>query len=113
MLISCTICREAAVRDAERYRVRGYQTRIATYDLKLEGLLYGAFLWTHHAQAQVYRDEKWHWVCEFGGLCDEPTFRVGRMVVLWDVQEYKRSLRFRTARRLVDNHSEPPQPEYY
>jgi hypothetical protein len=90
-LISCTLCREAAIRDAEWYARQGDEVRIATYDLKLGGLLYGAFLWTHHAQAQVYRHGKWYWVCELGGLCDAPTFRSKRMLVLWDVQEYKRA----------------------
>jgi hypothetical protein len=94
LLIACTVCRETAIRDAERYTVQGYEARIATYDLKLDGLLYGGFLWTHHAQAQVYRNGKWYWVCEINGLCDSPTFSVKRIVVLWDVEEYKRAIGF-------------------
>src|SRR5512135_3424534 len=97
-LISCTVCRETAIRDAERYAGQGDQVRIATYDLKLGGLLHGAFLWTHHAQAQVYRHGKWYWVCELGGLCDTPTFRPKRILVLWDVREYKRATLLSDAR---------------
>ncbi len=91
-LISCSMCRETAVRDAEWYSAKGYPVRIATYDLQLDGLLYGAFLWKHHAQAQVYRHGNWYWVCELGGLCKEPTFRTKRMLVLWDVREYKSAI---------------------
>ena len=109
LVTSCTVCRQAAVRDAEQYSMQGYEVRIATYELKLDGLLYGAFLWTHHAQAQVYRHEKWYWVCEIGGLCDEPTFRVKRMVVLWDVEEYKKVTQPWSSRRLVYNFFEAKQ----
>ena len=92
-LACCTLCREAAIRDAERYANEGYPARIATYDLKLDGLLYGAFLWTHHAQAQIYQNGRWLWICEFNGLCDESTFGIKRMVVLWDVEDYKRAVK--------------------
>jgi hypothetical protein len=95
LLACCTLCRDGAVRDAERYAKRGYEARIATYDLKMDGSLYGAFLWNHHAQAQVYHSGKWLWVCELKGLCEEPTFRVNRMVVLWDVEDYKNALTLR------------------
>ena len=93
VLVSCAICREAAIRDAEQYAMQGYEVRIATYDLKLDGLLYGGFLWMYHAQAQVYQHGKWYWACELGGLCDEPTFRIKRLTVLWDPHEYKRAIR--------------------
>ncbi len=106
VLLGCTVCREAAVRDAERYSTQGYQVRIATYDLKLDGLLYGSFLWTHHAQAQVYQDGKWQWVCELGGLCDTSTFGIKRMVVVWDVEEYKKAVRLASANQLLDSRAE-------
>jgi len=35
----------------------------------------GGFLWTHHAQAQVYIDNKWKWVGMLG-LSDSPTFSI-------------------------------------
>jgi len=101
-LASCTICREAAIRDAEQYARRGYEARIATYDLNIDGRMYGAFLWSHHAQAQVYRNEKWYWVCELGGLCEEPTFTIKRIVVLWDVDEYRKAVRPRSVSQPVD-----------
>ena len=39
LVTSCTVCRQAAIRDAEQYSMQGYEVRIATYELKLDGLL--------------------------------------------------------------------------
>jgi len=85
----CTICRHAAIKDADKYTDQGYETRIVVYDLSLDGLLWGAFIWDHHAQAQVKKDGHWYWVCELGGLCEEPTFTIKSIMYYWEVQEFK------------------------
>jgi len=71
----CKTCRVTSVEDANAYASKGYQTRIAVYKTGLDGLLWGAFLWTHHAQAQVLIDGKWKWVGILG-LSDSPTFSI-------------------------------------
>jgi hypothetical protein len=86
---SCALCRVNAIEQAEKYQARGYEVRIATYDLYLDGKLYGAFLWDHHAQAVVWMNGRYRWVGEFGQLSDEPTFRQGRMTVYWTIDEFK------------------------
>jgi hypothetical protein len=88
MMGGCTLCRNQAVLDAGRYQAQGYRAQVATYDLQLDGLLWGGGIWTHHAQAVVWKDGKMQWVGPLG-LSEEPTFRVKRMVVFWDVDEYR------------------------
>jgi hypothetical protein len=87
-LTSCSICRVQAVKDAEFYKAKGFKVQIATYDLKLDGLLYGAFIWTHHTQAVVWIDNEQKWVGSFG-LSHEPTFRTGRIIVYQSLEEFK------------------------
>ena len=74
-LYGCTTCRVTSVEDANRYAQTGYDTRIAIYKTGLDGLLWGGFLWTHHAQAQVYTNGQWKWVGMLG-LSDYPTFSI-------------------------------------
>jgi hypothetical protein len=90
-LTGCTLCRNQAVMDADRYQAQGYQAQVATYDLRLDGLLWGGGVWTHHAQAVVWKDGHMLWSGPFG-LSEEPTFRVKRMVVLWDPDEYRKAI---------------------
>jgi len=71
----CTTCRVTSVEDANTYIEKGYRARIAIYRTGMDGLLWGGFLWTHHAQAQVYIDNKWKWVGMLG-LSDSPTFSI-------------------------------------
>lgn len=74
-LCTCSTCRVTSVEDATKYTRKGYDTRIAVYKTGLDGLLWGAFLWSHHAQAQVLVENKWKWVGTTG-LSDTPTFTV-------------------------------------
>ena len=74
-LWSCATCRVTSVEDAAKYSQKGYQTRIAVYKTGLDGLLWGGFLWSHHAQAQVLVEDKWKWVGTTG-LSDTPTFTI-------------------------------------
>jgi hypothetical protein len=92
---SCTLCRVSAIEQAQKYQAQGYEVRIATYDLLLDGKLYGAFLWDHHAQAVVWKDGHYSWVGEFGQLSDTSTFRLGRMTVYWTIDEFKTATNYR------------------
>lgn len=84
----CTTCRVTSVEDAGAYANKGYQTRIVIYRTGMDGLLWGAFLWTHHAQAQVYIDDKWKWVGMLG-LSDSPTFSIADNEIYYrEVAEY-------------------------
>ncbi len=85
----CSICRSKAIVDAEQYAARGYETRIACYYLNLDGLLWGAFVWKSHCQAQVLTDDDWRWVGEYGGLRKTPTFSARGAVYSWTVKEYR------------------------
>jgi hypothetical protein len=87
----CSLCRETAIQQADKYAAMGYQTRIATYDLKMDGLLYGAFIHSYHAQAQVHKDGKWLYV-GMTGLSEDSTFRTGRMLILWDIETYRKEV---------------------
>lgn len=87
-LCGCTTCRVTSVEDASTYISKGYDARIAIYRTGLDGLLWGAFLWTHHAQAQVYVDDRWKWVGMLG-LTDSPTFSVSDDEIYYrEVTEY-------------------------
>lgn len=90
-LCSCTICRVTAIQDAERYQANGYAAKVCTYDMTLPGRAYGGFVWTHHAQACVWKDGKMLWAGMLG-LSEEPTFRVKTMVVQWTIDEYKAAI---------------------
>jgi len=84
----CTTCRVTSVEDANKYARSGYETRIVVYKTGLDGLLWGAFLWTHHAQAQVYIDNEWKWV-EALGLSDSPTFSIAdNEIYYWRPTDY-------------------------
>ena len=86
---SCSTCREKSVVDAERYAAQGYETRVACYYLNLDGLLWGAFLWKSHCQAQARAGSDWQWVGECGGLKKSPTFRPKGEVYSWSVRDYR------------------------
>ena len=86
---SCSTCREKAIIDAEHYGANGYQTRIACYNLCLDGLLWGAFIWKSHCQARVRVGDDWLWVGPWGRLRREPTFRPKGDIFSWTVQEYR------------------------
>ena len=93
-LCSCGIhtCRVQSINDAERYSQQGYDTRVAVYRQGFEGKAWGAFIWQYHAQAQVYKDDRWYWVGKFG-LSDTSTFSItGNEIYYWTVNEYKRLL---------------------
>ena len=93
-LCSCGIhtCRVQSILDAEKYASQGYDTRISVYRQGFEGKAWGAFIWQYHAQAQVYKDDKWKWV-GMTGLSDTPTFSVAKdEIYYWTVNEYKRLL---------------------
>ena len=84
----CTTCRVTSVEDANKYARSGYETRIAVYKTGLDGLLWGAFMWTHHAQAQVYVGNEWKWV-ETLGLSDSPTFSIAdNEIYYWRATDY-------------------------
>ena len=84
----CTTCRVTSVEDANVYISKGYDTRIAVYKTGLDGVLWGGFLWTHHAQAQVYVDNEWKWVGKFG-LSDSPTFSIAdNEIYYWRAADY-------------------------
>ncbi|NLT23570.1 MAG: hypothetical protein GXX82_11035 [Syntrophorhabdus sp.] len=88
LLCSCKTCRVTSVEDAIAYNVRGYDTRIAIYRTGIDGKMWGAFMWTHHAQAQVYVNNRWKWVGVLG-LSDSPTFSVANGEIhYWDVTDY-------------------------
>ena len=91
ILTSCTLCRDEAIKDALYYRAQGWEAKVCTYDLKLDGLLWGGFVWTHHAQGCVWKDGEMKWVGMFG-LADSPTFLMGRTVVQWDIEEYQEAV---------------------
>ena len=86
-LVSCQTCRVTSVEDALEYQAKGYETRVAIYPVGMDGLLWGAFLWTHHAQAQVLVDGQWKWV-GMVSLTDTPTFSVQGDITYRDAREY-------------------------
>ncbi|MHB8109000.1 MAG: hypothetical protein ACYDHW_03080 [Syntrophorhabdaceae bacterium] len=84
----CSTCRVASVEDATAYKEMGYNTRIAIYKTGLDGLLWGGFLWTHHAQAQVQVGDNWKWVGTLG-LSDNPSFAISdNEIHYWRVTDY-------------------------
>ena len=85
----CTTCRETALRDATTYSAQGYETKICSYDLLMDGLIWGGGMWPRHAQACIRRDDGTMSYVGMLGLSDEPTFRLGRQLVIWDVDEFK------------------------
>jgi hypothetical protein len=90
---ACKTCRVTSVEDAATYTTRGYETRIAVYKTGMDGKIWGAFMWTHHAQAQVYVNNRWKWVGMFG-LSDSPTFSIaGDEIQYWKVTDYVLYLR--------------------
>jgi len=93
LLCSCKTCRVTSVEDAIAYNVMGYETRIAIYRTGIDGKLWGAFMWTHHAQAQVYVNNRWKWVGMLG-LSDRPTFSIANGEIHYrEVTEYLLFLR--------------------
>ena len=92
-VVACATCREQALSNSDKYQALGYATRIVVYDLGIDGLLYGAFVWRYHAQCQVLKGEQWLYVCEFGGLCTEPRFRIRRVQYEWTPEAYRKLLR--------------------
>ncbi len=92
-LAGCADCRMAAIKDAERYQAQGKETQIACYYLNLDGLLWGAFVWKSHCQAQIKVGETWKWAGEFGGLRQEPTFRPRGEVYTWSLEGYKKLIK--------------------
>ena len=87
LLSVCQTCRVTSCEDAFEYEAKGYQTRIAIYPVGMDGLLWGAFLWTHHAQAQVKVNGEWKWVGAFG-LTDRSTFSIQGDITYRDAREY-------------------------
>ena len=92
LLCSCQTCRVTSVEDALEYQSKGYETRVAIYPVGMDGLLWGAFMWTHHAQAQVFVNGEWKWVGAFG-LSDRPTFSVQGDIYYRDAREYEAFLK--------------------
>lgn len=91
-LTSCTLCTTKAVRDAHEWGEAGHVVRIAQYPVGVDGLLAGLFVWPNHAQAQVWTAGSWWWVCEFGGLCREPTYSIAGQVTWYPVSVYETAL---------------------
>lgn len=87
LLSACQTCRVTSVEDALKYQAKGYETRVAIYPVGMDGLLMGAFMWTHHAQAQVLVDGEWKWVGMLG-LSDRPTYSVQGDITYRDAREY-------------------------
>ena len=87
-LCACQTCRVTSCEDALEYQQKGYETRVAIYPVGMDGLLWGAFLWTHHAQAQVKVDGKWKWV-GMVSLTDTPTFSIQGDVTYWQPSIYQ------------------------
>ncbi len=88
LLSACQTCRVTSVEDAFAYQAKGYETRVAIYPVGMDGLLWGAFLWTHHAQAQVLVDGQWKWV-GMVSLTDTPTFSIQGDVTYWQPTIYQ------------------------
>jgi hypothetical protein len=88
-LTGCALCGPQALWNADKYQKAGYATRIVVYDLQLDGLLYGAFIYKFHAQCQVLKDGQWLYVGEFGGLSFEPTFRMKRIQYEWTPEAFR------------------------
>ena len=87
----CQTCRVSSIEDAHHYEAQGYQTRIAVYKTGVDGLLAGGFLWTHHAQAQVFVNGQWRWVD--GKVQEGPRFTVDGEIILWRVTDYEAYLK--------------------
>jgi hypothetical protein len=87
----CQTCRVTSIEDAHRWQSQGYETRIAVYKTGVDGLIAGAFLWTHHAQAQVKVNNEWKWVD--GGIEKGPRFTVDGEIILWRVTDYEAYLK--------------------
>lgn len=87
-------CRSIALRHADEYKAKGFQTRIITYENSLASRAFDLFLFPTHAQAQVMIGNSWKYIGTFDGLPgDEPTFRnVGRLSVVWTPESYKKSI---------------------
>jgi len=87
-ICACKTCRVTSVEDAVKYTTKGYDTRIVVYKTGMDGRIWGAFMWTHHAQAQVYVNNRWKWIGMFG-LSDSPTFSIaGDEIQYWKVTDY-------------------------
>jgi len=86
--LGCTTCRVTSVEDANHYAAKGFQTRIAVYKVGPDGLLWGAGIWTHHAQAQVLVENEWKWVGTMG-LENTPTFSIADdEIYYWRATDY-------------------------
>lgn len=87
-LWGCSTCRVTSVEDAVKYSNNGYETRIAVYKTGLDGLLWGGFVWQHHAQAQALVGDEWKWVGPLG-LSDSPAFSVANNeIYYWRATDY-------------------------
>ena len=88
LLTGCATCREKAVLDAEKYRAKGDDVRVAAYCVGAVGCIVGMGLWSSHTQAQVWDGETWLWVGEFGGLHKTPTYSTRPMIIKTETYEY-------------------------
>lgn len=91
-LYNCALCRDQAIKDAKYYKSKGYEVGIATYDMNFIGKAIGAFIWSYHAQAVVYVDNKMYYIDMFGDLNTEPTYTPKRIIVQWSLEEYEKAL---------------------
>lgn len=88
---SCRTCRVTSVEDCFRYQEKGYQARVAVYPVGMDGLLWGSFIWSRHAQGQVLINGQWRWI-GLTGPTDRSTFSIQGDIVYLDPQEYKARL---------------------
>lgn len=86
-LVSCQTCRKTSIEDSELWASRGYQTRIIVYKVGIDGKLIGMF-WDYHAQAQIFKDNKWVFV-NGENLSDNSTYSIDGEEYYWQPSIYK------------------------
>ena len=88
ILCGCDTCRKISVEDALYWESKGFKSRIVVYETGIDGKILGLGIWKYHAQAQVYKDEKWMWA-EGENLYNEPTYTLGGEIYYWQTSIYK------------------------
>lgn len=88
----CSLCTHKAVKDCEEWESKGYAVRIVQYEVGVDGLLVGLFLWPNHAQCQIYYEQEWLFVGEFGGLSRQGTFSRSGPLYWYELKFYKEAI---------------------
>lgn len=92
ILVACATCRKTAVEDAHYWQSKGYETRIAVYKVGTDGLIAGLGIWQHHAQAQVFKNNRWRWAMG-DVLSDESVYSIDKDIWYWQVGIYEAYLK--------------------